>query len=487
MLDVSLPGLQPLPAAMLVMLGNEFSYQHKKLLRGHDRFGPDGAASNMEIERRFMCRVEAGRLVTGFGFLTRLVQVLNKYGCRVRYMDVTPPVDPKIYTPDWDNVRMRVKFRARQEECLQQLANNQCGIVNATTGFGKTYMFEALCHLYPYAKFDIVVGLKDVANRIVRQLSGSIPNVGQIGGGKKKRGNRVNVYVSKSIHHARHTEANFLLADEAHTLMTPDIIRGIDDAWKFTRNFGFTASPTGRMDGAHAMLEMYFGPEIFTLSYQDAVELGLVVPIRVRWLPIRLDRNPVAGMDGVRRMRWGVWRNEERNRLIAEDVRKNYSDPNTQVLILTATTEHAVSLWQYLKEFSLCYGDIPSDKIIRYKRSGYLPANFIPMSATRREQLRDGFESGAVKRVIATDVWATGVDFANLQVLYRVDARESEILDIQGPGRVSRIAEGKQYGEVIDCYDVFDKNFKRKSDRRKASYKKLGWAQEGVSRGLFDG
>jgi len=94
--------------------------------------------------------------------------------------------------------------------------------------------------------------------------------------------------------------------------------------------------------------------------------------------------------------------------------------------------------------------------------------------------MREQFETGELKRVIATDVWATGVDFEALQVLYRVDARESQILDTQGPGRVSRIhpASGKEYGEVIDCLDAFDKTLKRKSETRKRHYAALGWSQD---------
>jgi len=65
-----------------------------------------------------------------------------------------------------------------------------------------------------------------------------------------------------------------------------------------------------------------------------------------------------------------------------------------------------------------------------------------------------------------------------LQVVYRCDARESEIMDAQGPGRVSRIFEGKAYGEVVDCVDTFDKALGNKSRTRRRHYKKREWAQQ---------
>jgi superfamily II DNA or RNA helicase len=341
-------------------------------------------------------------------------------------------------------------------------------------------MFEAIAHLYPQAKIDICVKPKDVAGRIRRKLSRSLPDIGQVGGGKKRRGQRITVYTAGSTHHAEHSGADILLADEIHQLMTDNTSRALAQSWRNTRNFGFTATPEGRMDGAHAKLEMFFGPEIFRLLYPEAVELGLVVPIHVRWLPIHLTHNPALDKTGITKMRWGIWRNQDRNKMIADDVRANYPDPDTQVLILVDKVDHAVHLAQFLPEFSLCYGSMNEDKLEMYKRNHYLSENFAPTTPEVRERMRREFEAGKLKRVIATDIWATGVDFERLQVLYRADARESEIMDAQGPGRVSRLcdATGKESGEIVDCMDAFDKGFLRKSRSRKSSYKTLGWSQD---------
>lgn len=480
LIDISPDGRSPLDPRIVEMLRPQLSYEHKTLLRGHQRYGPDGNSRNIDIETRNMYSLEQGRLVTGFGFLTSIAEILRRNGITPHYVDLSPPVPEGTYEPDWDNVRRYIDFRPKQEECLYYITQNECGLINATMGFGKTHMFEAIAHLYPRAKIDIIVRPKDVAARIRRRLSRTIPNVGQVGGGEKFRGDRVTIYTAGSAHHAQNSDAHFLLGDEIHQLMTDQTSRAMAESWRFTRNFGFTATPDGRMDGADAQLELFFGRQIFYLSYQEAVQLGLVVPIHVRWLPIRSGYNPAKDRSGVTKMRWGIWRNQERNQKIAEDIRANYTDPNTQILILVATVEHAIMLWQFLPEFSLCYGSMDPEDQERYIRNHFLPENFQPTTSDVREQMRDDFEAGTLKRVIATDVWATGVDFEQLQVLYRADARESEIMDAQGPGRVSRIspASGKENGEVIDCYDAFDKTFKRKSETRKRHYAALGWSQD---------
>lgn len=817
LIDISPDGVAPLDPGIVAILQPSLSYQHKTLLRGHARYGPDGNQHSVDIETRNMYAIEEGRLVTGFGFLQRLADILRRHGITPHYIDISPPKNPSVYTPDWENASRYTQFRARQEDCLRSITENECGMIVAAAGFGKaqpvyekvltpsgwrllsdirvgdrvigqdgkptvvqgvypqgdkdiiavdfsdrttvhccpehlwavqtssdrnrdqgfkvlsaqelrtslyrpdgrskwfvptvepvqfrggkvpidpyllgcllgdggltiactissadeeilgeiedlvtrlglhlryrsgvdygisgrkgrknpltealrglglhglksaakfvpdaykygslatrirllqglmdtdgtvsddcrryaefgpvasrklaedvcdlirglggvtrvqtsyrkagtyyrvrtnidtnlfrlsrkavlwkadksqgrtkairamrdvgrapcvclsvanqdglyvtsgytvthnTYIIEALCHLYPRAKFDIIVKPTDVAARIVRQLTRTIPNVGQVGKGKLRKGDRVTVYSAMSAHRAQNSDADFLIGDEIHQLMTSEIARSMAQSWRFTRNFGLTATPDGRLDGAHAQLELFFGPKIFELSYQEAMELGLVVPIHVRWIPIRLTHNPAENRSGITAQRWGIWRNQDRNREIAEDVRRNYPDPNTQILILTATVEHAIMLWQFLPEFALCHGEsITDDDIERYKRNNLLPQNFVPVDSARREYLRDNFSAGTIKRVIATDVWSTGVDFAQLQVLYRADARESSILDTQGPCRVSRVSPetGKSYGEVVDCCDFWDRSFKRKSESRKRNYQAHGWTQD---------
>ena len=480
LIDISPDGVNGLDPGIVDYLRPSLTYEHKTLLRGHERFMPDGTERSMDIEVRRMFELEEGRLTTGFGFLTTIVEQLRAAGITPHYYDLSPERQrPDCYEADWENCQRYVEFRPKQEECLRYITQNQTGLINAAMGFGKTFMFEALCHLYPKAKFHIVVKPKDVAQRIVRQLSRSIPNVGQVGGGKNWIGDRVTVFTAGSVHKTD-GDCDFLIGDEVHLLMTGKAARGLGEGWRFARNFGFTATPEGRMDGSHAMLECFFGRQIFYLSYQEAVALGLVVPINVRWLPIHLGgTNPAANKTGVPKMRWGIWRNDERNRVIAEDVRSHYG-PEHQVLILVATIDHAIHLWKHLPEFELCYANFKADDIERYKRNDYLPQNFVPTTPDRREQMRDAFAAGTLKKVIATDVWATGVDFEQLQVIYRTDARESEILDAQAPGRVSRIhpESGKEMGEVIDCYDIFDKGLARKSQTRKGHYRALGWSQD---------
>lgn len=477
LIDLGVGENGPLPDEALDILRPELTYTYRQFWHGQAGYNPvTGERERVTFEQRLLYRMDGGRLVTCYGLVPRIVSLLSRHGYRVFVLDNSPPRPrPDAYVPDWEAVRASVTFRPRQLECLEAIANNPGGVIKAPPGFGKTHLIYAISVLYPRAKIDVVIKSKDVAARIVRQLSRDIPLVGMVGGGRRSVG-RVTVYTADSLHHSD-GDADFLLGDEGHQLVAPRVAEVMGRLYRFSRNYAFTATPTGRFDGADARLELFFGPRIFSMDYDEAVALGLVVPIRVRWLPFRMEMNPIAGATSMTaKKRHGIWRNEARNALIAEDARRNYADQ--QVLILVETVEHAIFLWQHLPEYTLCYAGIDDAAVRKYERWKMLPADFQPMTSRRREEMRQAFEAGTLKKVIATDVWATGVDFARLQVVYSVSGRQSEIWDTQGPGRVSRVYDGKPYGEVVDIVDTFDAGMLAKSRTRYRHYRALGWSQD---------
>ncbi len=481
LVDLSPDGVAPTPRHLVEALIPDMSYLHKQTLHGADQYdAATGERRYVKIEARRLYGIVEGRLTCGAGYIPRIARKLAGLGIECRLVDLTPPSPrPGAYEPNWDNVRRFVQFRARQEECLRTMSTQPGGVIHAVTGFGKTTLCAALGLLYPKARIDIVIKSVDVVERCVRGLTRYLPDIGQIGGGERCR-RRINVITADSMHHAD-GDADFLIADEAHQLLAESYATQIGQTYRNSRNFALSATPYCRLDGAHARMEPMFGPTIFELLYPEAVQLGLVVPIRVRWLPIILSSNPAQNKTGIPKKRHGIWRNQARNQIVADAARSYPEDQ--QVLVLVETVEHAVYLWQMLPEFALCYGTMKPTDQVTYTNQGLLPGNFMQPDAGRRQQLRAEFERGTLKRVIATDVWATGVDFEQLAVVVRADGRDSEIMDTQGPGRASRIytapdGTAKPYGELCDCIDNFDKGLQTKSRSRFQTYKSLGWEQD---------
>lgn len=466
---------------LIKRLTSDLQYSHVEQLHGQSRKNPvTGQRLFFQTREYKLYRVENGHVVLLSGYMARMVNRLRKLQCDLTLVDTSPTRKrPNCYVPQWERLAGKIEFRPRQEECLRLISRVPCGIIKAVTGFGKTTLIGAAAQLFPEARIDVITKSVDVAERIVRSLKRFVPKVGMIGDGFKHR-ERVTVITAGSLQHAD-GDADFMFADEVHQLATVNFSTALAARYRNSRNFGMSATPYARMDNAHAVLEPLFGPMVFDLPYQEAVELGLVVPVKVTWLPIRLSHNPAERFrHRVARKRHGIWTNHARNSMIAAAVREYPED--YQILILVETIEHAVHLGSLLPEFTLMYSQMAPYDCTAYKRAKLLPADYKPLSDIQKHDMRGQFETGTLRKVIATDVWSTGVDFEQLNVLVRADDRDSDIVDVQGPGRVSRTYTApdgtvKEFGEVIDCMDTFDSTFYRKSAGRRDSYKLLGWEQ----------
>jgi superfamily II DNA or RNA helicase len=336
-------------------------------------------------------------------------------------------------------------------------------------------LVRMLCRLFHKSTIHIVTKSAVLADEIFKDVATVIPDVGFCGGGKK-RIRRVTVFIADSLGHGM-GEADLVLADEVHELMAPKYA-GLLGMYRRARFFGFSATPTGRMDGRDAELEGIFGPVLYTLSYQEAQAMGRVVPITVEWL--RVPTGP--DVSGIRnphvREKYGIWQNQVRNRILADRVAQ--FAPDEQVLIMVKTIEHAVHLRQLLPDFTLCYAanGMEDDRMRRLIADGMLPEDEPKMTPGRIVQLRKDFADNKLKKVIANMVWSTGVNFRHLAVLARADAMGSEIRDGQIPGRVCRRIEGvKESALLIDMHDDWSPGYFRKAQLRKSNYRKRGWLQ----------
>jgi len=479
LLEISSQGAAP-PKALADYAELNLSYNKVTFLYGLDRYmaSSDGRPRNIESRPVSMCKRDIhGRLVCGYGFAPRLRKAISELGYDLEEFDITPtPENPDAFNPNLGLVHSRFTFRPKQEECLRAIMTNPAGgLVHAVTGFGKMVMIAMTCVLYPKATFAVVVKGRDLANKTRAFLSNHVPSVGMVGDSKRERG-RVTVYTAGSLRHYD-GQSDFLICDEAHELMADTYVAELARSMN-ARRYAFTASPKGRSDGTDIRLESMFGPCIFHIPYQEAVNLQLVVPIRVEWSDVFLPDYVSAGCSGPAKDRLDLWTNNGRNAVIAKKARTFGDDEQVQILV--KTIEHAVHLRKHLPEYTLVYGDMEMADRRKYVRDGLLPETEPEMTPARRIALRQQFEAGHLKKVISTAVWAVGIDPVFLAALIRADAGASEITDIQAPGRVARRAAGKAVGVVCDFRDQFDSALARKARKRQTHYEALGWEQVNV-------
>jgi len=348
-------------------------------------------------------------------------------------------------------------------------------LVNAPTGWGKSFVVRYVCRLFKDARIAIVTPGVDLVESMYKLLKERIRGVGAVSMNHDHI-DRVTVSTIDSMEKLRGIEWDILLFDEAHRAGSPCVSNAIATTFHTAKCVGFSASPVGRTDNADLVVEALFGPVIYNVSYQEGVERGAVSPIRVEMY--RVPNGPSCeGKASVVRNRHGLWRNKHRNKLIADICGALPADE--QALIIVGTAEHAIRLHGLLPDWPVVFSTAGKGAV-KLLTKGELPwiDGMEPggnMSKAYREQCRLDFESGKMKRAIATGVWNTGVDFTNLRWLIRADGLASVIQSIQTPGRLSRKSDGKTYGTLIDFQDEFDSGLLRRSAARKRQYASMGW------------
>jgi superfamily II DNA or RNA helicase len=485
-LEVSRDGRVPLSARAYGLLTREMTYTHVTRLYGAAAVDPiTGDRRRVVAESVALFRHDpAGKLVCGAGYTDRVYHTLTRDGFAVDYLDITPgrPGPPRLLA-DWPRLLKRYQFRVAQRAIMEAVAaridRGLGGVVQVPPGVGKSHLFSAYGLLYPKARIAITAPDIDNCQKTQAHMMASLPSVGMVGGGQQEQ-RRVTVYTLGSLHRCP-DDVDLLLVDEAHKYMAERASAVLGAVAHRALRVAFTATPRGRIDGADAKMECLFGPVVYQMTWPEAQALGLIVPIEVRWIDGESDSNPCGTHSGIFKKKYGVWRNQDRNGRIAAVARTH---PDDQVLIMVASIEHAVHLKKLLPEFELCYGTHDVDRFKKYEREGLIGADFVPVDPVRRELLRLDFEAGTLKKVIATDVWSTGVSFEALAVLIRGDARSSPILDEQIPGRVSRIhgPSGKAAGILYDCSDEFDRGLQLGAMARGRNYKERGWTQRKIGR-----
>jgi superfamily II DNA or RNA helicase len=423
------------------------------------------------------------RIATMYGFWKLIRDTLRQAGYTVDMVDLSPPSDSSRLQPAMENIA-RYKLRDNQPEFLRKVMTHSCGRFDCPPGFGKSFMIGLIASVYPKARIDVVTRRVPVLrDRIYPELVQMVGDVGIVGGGKSQRNRRVMCYTVGSMGHSPAT-ADILIGDECHELAA-DCSAAQLVRWQNSRNYGLSASHDLRFDNKDLRMHGVFGPIIFSVDYQQAADSKMVVPIEVNWSVVAMDYNPCRDIESdVEKKRYGIWQNDVRNQIIADDARKY--DENTQVLITVDTIAHAMRLKRLLPEFTLVYADkgLSEDDRRKYVNQGCCSDSEPIMTLERRMALTKAFESGKLKKAICTTVWNVGVSFNSLAVLIRAGAGGSAINDIQIPGRVSRIAEGKTHGIVHDYLDKFDGKFNFQSKARVKSYQTNRWKQNFPRPGL---
>ncbi len=441
--------------------------------------GGRGQKQDIEYQTTQLFNVVDGALYAPAGLSHRIYEILKDAGATVRFRD-TRKLSDCLLNPDLSRLE---PLRERQDEVLAAIMANDMGIIQVPTGGGKSFLIRQICRIWKECRIVIATYSRDIIKMFHRELMELLPpdELGLICTGCTQLDRRVTCVVDRSLMKVDMSNVDIFIYDEVHRAAAP-CTSGVIYTCRNARMYGFSASPTGRSDNADLETEAMFGRQIAVLSYEDVQKTGAIVPMLVFKVSCQ-DMPDISAMTTLSRERHGLWRNPQRNQRIADMVtwlRKHF-EPDMQILISVKSVEHAVYLGSLLPDFALVYGSMDSDKRERWERAGLIKEGEHPLTAVQRDTLREDFETGKLRRAIATSVWSTGVDFPHLNASIRADGQSSSIASTQIPGRATRKCDGKAFGIVIDFDDAFNSTLARRAESRFRVYKKKGWAQEVIT------
>jgi len=296
---------------------------------------------------------------------------------------------------------------------------------------------------------------KDITAKNYTVLQQALPDrdVGLVMSGHKKFSNDVQVITLNSLHLVDPSEVGLLLVDEVHAaataVRTEDLL-----SMRMAIRYGFSATPAGRFDGADMVTEGLFGPVVYRRTYQQGVQDGALVPIKVFWLP---SPHPDCGLDTYYAYskrealyRHAVDRNSGQNKLITDIVQRT---PNKhQLLCIMQHVDHMNRLAPAAGPAVTYVHAVTSasDLVARGFR------NILAVSPKQRKAVYDGMNDGSIRKVMSTYVYKQGVDFPALSVIVNAGGGGSSIVAEQIPGRESRNIEDKFESYLVDFHHPWD-------------------------------
>ncbi|WP_404454443.1 DEAD/DEAH box helicase [Virgibacillus necropolis] len=364
------------------------------------------------------------------------------------------------------NFEFHGKLRPQQEEAVQSLMKYPCGILSATTGFGKTVVAASLISKRNVNTL-VIVHRKQLIDQWKDRLSAffniDISEIGQVGGGKNTAKGKVDIATIQSLNHNGVvkdliTQYGQIIVDECHHISAFSFEMVLKKAEaRFV--YGLTATPT-RKDGLHQIMTMQCGPIRFKVSAKNQAKVRPFEHILVPRYTAYKTKVEEGQLD-IQNMYSELIKSDKRNDMIFNDVLKEL-DKGACPIILTERVDH-------VKEFESRLTGFAKNIIVL---TGGMSKKEEQTKLKKLEEIPDKQE----RLVIATGKYiGEGFDNARLDTMFLAMPISWKGTLQQYVGRLHRLHDDKEVVKVYDYVDHQEPVLKKMFEKRLKGYNSLGY------------
>ncbi|MBD5549270.1 MAG: DEAD/DEAH box helicase family protein [Lachnospiraceae bacterium] len=393
------------------------------------------------------------------------------------------------------------ELKESQIPAVERLLQNDNGILNAATAFGKTVV---CCNVIAKKQVSTLILLQSSAlmeqwrEALEKFLSidEELPEYETPTGRKKKRKSLIgklqgahdsttgiiDLAMAGSVckngeYHRRLKEYGLILVDECHHAASDTIVDILQEAnAKYV--YGVTATPF-RGDGLEKINYMLLGPIRYKYTSKDrAKEQGiehLVYPRFTRAVAPRFSQDKMHPNEAYEIIR----NNEGRDELIIRDVKQCVDDGRTPV-VLSKYVEHSQRLYQRLISYA--------DKVFLLSGS-----NSKKEHKEILKQMNQVTPEESMILVATGKLIGEGFDYPRLDTLIMATPVAWKGVVEQYAGRLNRDYDGKKNVIIYDYVDSHISMFDRMYHKRLKAYKQIGYdifsgigAQKQTTNAIFD-
>ncbi len=395
------------------------------------------------------------------GCFDDLKQLLSHYG-------VTPIVNDERNHGIPIDVEFIGDLKEEQIDAVKELIKEETGVLSATTAFGKTVI---ALWLIANRKVNtlILVHRKQLmeqwVERMIQFFGITAKDIGQFGGGKKRRNGKLDVAIIQSVSRNGVTQ-NWIkdygqvVVDECHHISAFSFEQAIRQSNAFYK-LGLSAT-VQRKDGQHPIIFMNLGKIRYSVSAKkQALKRSFKHRVFVCRTEFTIHDDREYNIQELFRI---VYKNEDRNKQIVADVIK-MAAVEKQILILSERVEHLDILYKLLKPLNynlfLLKGGLGKKQVKKI---------FADISQV---------EEGISRIILATGKYlGEGIDLPFLDTLFLTFPVSWRGTLSQYAGRLHRDYQGKEEVLIHDYADLNVPVLSRMHEKRLKGYAALGYSIE---------